>query len=72
MCPKNWRAQLVGPCRYRAGAPTETPSVVADALEARERRFRHEWLERVGDVRAVDEQHGLARPHDLIRQFDPR
>jgi hypothetical protein len=44
--------------------------VVADALEALERRFRHQRLQRVGEVRAVDEQHGLTRPHDLIFQFD--
>jgi hypothetical protein len=51
----------------RAGAPTQTSTVVADALEAIERRFRHQRLQRVGDVRAVDEQHRLTRPHDLIR-----
>jgi hypothetical protein len=54
----------------RAGAPTEPPPVVADALEACERRFRHQRLQRVGEVRAVDQQHGLTRPHDLILQFD--
>jgi hypothetical protein len=54
----------------RAGAPAQTPPVVADALEALERRFRHQRLQRVGDVRAVDEQHRLTRPHDLIPQFD--
>jgi hypothetical protein len=36
----------------RAGASTETPPVVTDALEALERRFRHQRLQRVGDVRA--------------------
>jgi hypothetical protein len=44
--------------------------VIADALEAPERRFCHERLEGVGDVRAVDEQHRLTRPHDLIPQLD--
>ena len=54
----------------RAGAATEPAPVVADALEAVERRFRHQRLQGVGEVGAVDEQHGLARPHDLIPQFD--
>ena len=58
------------PCLHRAGAPAETPPVVADALEALERRFRHQRLQGVGDVGAVDEQHRLTRPHDLIFQFD--
>jgi hypothetical protein len=31
----------------RAGAPAEPPPVVADALEALQRRFGHEWLQRV-------------------------
>jgi hypothetical protein len=44
--------------------------VVADPLEALERRFRQERLQRIGDVGAVDEQHRLTRPHDLIDQFD--
>jgi hypothetical protein len=50
----------------RAGACPQPPPVVADALEALERGFRHERLERVGEVRAVDEQHRLTRPHHLI------
>jgi hypothetical protein len=54
----------------RVGAPTNTPPLVADALEALERRLRHQRLQRVGDVRAVDEQHRRTRPHDLILQFD--
>jgi hypothetical protein len=54
----------------RSGATTDAPPVVADALEALERRFRHERLQRVGEVRTMDEQHRLARPHHLIRQFD--
>ena len=57
-------------CLHRTGAPTQTAPVVADALEALERRFRHRRLQRVG-VRAVDEQQRLTRPYDLIRQFDP-
>jgi hypothetical protein len=55
----------------RAGAPAETTPVVADAPEALQRRFRHERLQRVGDVGAMDEQHGLARPHDLVLQLAP-
>jgi hypothetical protein len=55
----------------RAGAAPQPPPVVADALEALERRFRHQRLERVGDVCAVDEQHGVTRPLYLIGQFDP-
>jgi hypothetical protein len=55
----------------RAGAAPQPPPVVADALEALKRRFRHQRLQRVGDVRAVDEQHGATRPHHLIGQFDP-
>jgi hypothetical protein len=39
------------PLLGRAGAPAETPSVVADALEALQRRLRHQRLQRVGDVR---------------------
>ena len=54
----------------RAGAATEPAPVVADALEALERRFGHQRLQRVGDVCAVDEHHRLTGPHDLIFQFD--
>ena len=64
-------ATLVGAASSRAGAPTEPPPVVADALEALERRFRHERLERVGDVRAMDEQHWpRPTPDPLVRQLD--
>ena len=44
----------------RVGAPAETSPVVADTLETLKRRFRHERLQRVSDVGAVDEQHSLA------------
>jgi hypothetical protein len=54
----------------RVGAPAQPPPVVADALEALERRLGHQRLQRVGDVRAVDEQYRRTRPHDLILQFD--
>jgi hypothetical protein len=54
----------------RAGAPTQTPPVVADVLEARERRLGHERLQGVGEVPAVDEQDRRARPHHLVLQFD--
>jgi hypothetical protein len=53
------------------GAAAETSPVVADPLEAPERRFGHQRLQGVGEVGAVDEQHRLARPHHLILEFDP-
>jgi hypothetical protein len=44
--------------------------VVLDHLESLERWFGHQWSKRVGKVRAVDEQHGLAGSADVVLQFD--
>jgi hypothetical protein len=44
----------------RPGASRVSASVVLDHLETVERWFGHQQSKRVGNVRAMNEQHGLA------------
>ena len=55
-----------------AAAARESAPVVADQTEpVVEGRLCRQWCERVGDVAAVDEDHGVARALHFVLQRDP-